>query len=83
MTSASPRRMISLDSPSAWPPVAQADTVVKFGPVIPNWMATWPAPMFGMPIGIEERADPVGAAQGVGRDAVDERPDAAEARSRG
>ena len=39
-------------SPIAWPPVAQADTVVKFGPVIPNWMAIWPAPTFGMPIGM-------------------------------
>ena len=52
MMSASPRRMISLASPSAWPPVAQADTVVKFGPVIPNWIAIWPAPMLGMPIGM-------------------------------
>ena len=52
ITSASPRRIISLASPMAWPPVAQADTVVKFGPVIPNWMAIWPAPMLGMPIGM-------------------------------
>jgi hypothetical protein len=39
MTSASPRRMVSDASPSAWPPVAQADTVAKFGPVIPKLMA--------------------------------------------
>ncbi len=44
--------MISLASPMAWPPVAQADTVVKFGPVIPNLMASWPDPMLGMPIGM-------------------------------
>ena len=43
--------MISLASPIAWPPVAQAETVVKLGPVIPNWMAIWPAPTLGMPIG--------------------------------
>src|SRR6478609_3365769 len=43
ITSASSRRMISLASPRAWPPVAHADTVVKLGPVIPNWMAIWPA----------------------------------------
>ena len=78
MTSASPRRMISLDSPRAWPPVAQADTVVKFGPVIPNWMATWPGADVRDAHRDEERADPVRAAQGVGREAVDERPDAAE-----
>ena len=29
MMSASPRLMISLDSPTAWPPVAQADTVAN------------------------------------------------------
>ena len=52
MTSASPRRMISDDSPMAWPPVAHADTVAKFGPVIPKLIATWPAPTFGMPIGM-------------------------------
>ena len=32
--------------------VAQAETVVKFGPVMPKLIATWPAPMFGMPIGM-------------------------------
>ena len=52
MMSASARRMISLDSPMAWPPVAQADTVAKFGPVIPKLIATWPAPTLGMPIGM-------------------------------
>ena len=36
----------------AWPPVAQADTVVKFGPVMPKVIATWPAPTFGIPIGM-------------------------------
>ena len=47
--SASPRRMISQASPRAWPPVAQADETEKFGPVIPNEMATWPAATLGMP----------------------------------
>ena len=71
--------MISDASPMAWPPVAQADTVAKFGPVIPKLMATWPGPDVGDAHRDEERADPVRAAQGVGRDALDERPDAAEA----
>src|SRR4029453_13242537 len=35
-----------------WPPVRQGETVVKFGPVIPKLIATWPAPTFGIPIGI-------------------------------
>ena len=51
ITSASPRRIVSEDSPIAWPPVAHADTVVKFGPVMPKLIAIWPAPVFGMPIG--------------------------------
>ena len=52
MTSASPRRMISDASPMAWPPVAQADTVAKLGPVMPKVIATCPAPVLGMPIGM-------------------------------
>ena len=35
IVSASLRRIVSHASPIAWPPVAQADTVVKFGPTIP------------------------------------------------
>ena len=31
--------------------MAHADTVVKFGPVMPKLIAIWPAPTFGMPIG--------------------------------
>ena len=50
--SASPRRIVSHASPIAWPPVAQAETVVKFGPVIPKLIAIWPAPTLGMPIGM-------------------------------
>ena len=53
MMSASPRRMVSHDSPIAWAPVAQADTVAKFGPSIPNAIATWPEPTFAMPIGMK------------------------------
>ena len=53
IVSASPRRIVSEASPIAWPPVAQADTVVKFGPVIPKLIAICPAPTFGMPIGMK------------------------------
>ena len=35
MMSASSRRMVSYASPTAWPPVAHADTVAKLGPVMP------------------------------------------------
>ena len=38
--SASPRRIVSHDSPSACPPVAQADTVAKLGPIAPQAIAT-------------------------------------------
>ena len=79
MTSASPRRMISLDSPRAWPPVAQADTVAKFGPGHPEVDGDLAGADVGDAHRDEERADPVRAAQGVGGDPVDERPDAAEA----
>ena len=44
--------MISDASPMAWPPVAHAETVAKLGPVMPKLIATWPAPTFGIPIGI-------------------------------
>ena len=53
MRSASPRRIVSQASPIAWAPVAQADTVAKFGPSMPNWMATWPEPTLAMPIGMK------------------------------
>ena len=49
--SASPRRIVSQASPRAWPPLAQADTVAKLGPMAPVAMATCPAPTFAMPIG--------------------------------
>ena len=51
--SASPRRIVSHASPRAWPPLAHADTVAKFGPIAPVAMATWPAPTFAMPIGMK------------------------------
>ena len=53
ITSASRRRIVSHASPIAWPPVAQADTTAKFGPRAPLLIAIWPAPMFGMPIGMK------------------------------
>ena len=53
MMSASSRRIVSQASPIAWAPVAQAETVAKFGPSIPNAIATWPEPTFGMPIGMK------------------------------
>ncbi len=49
ITSASSRRIVSHASPIAWPPVAHAETVAKFGPVIPKLMATCPEPTFGIP----------------------------------
>ena len=78
MTSASPRRMISHASPRAWPPVAQADTVVKFGPVIPKLIAIWPAPMFGMPIGMRNGLIRSGPRSALIEKPSIERPDAAE-----
>ena len=53
MMSASPRRIVSHASPSAWPPVAQADTVAKLGPMAPVAIATCPEPTFAMPIGMK------------------------------
>ena len=35
IVSASSLRIVSYASPIAWPPVAHAETVVKFGPTIP------------------------------------------------
>ena len=78
MTSASPRRMISDDSPMACPPVAHADTVVKFGPVIPKLMATWPAPTFGMPIGMRNGLIRSGPRSAFVENPFDQRADAAE-----
>ncbi len=51
--SASPRRIVSHASPSAWPPVAHAETVAKLGPIAPVMIAIWPAPTFAMPIGMK------------------------------
>ena len=51
--SASPRRIVSQASPSAWPPLAHADTVAKLGPMAPVAMATWPAATFAIPIGMK------------------------------
>ena len=53
ITSASPRRIVSQASPMAWPPVAQAETIAKFGPRAPVLMATCPAATLGMPIGMK------------------------------
>ena len=53
ITSASPRRMVSQASPSAWPPVAHAETVAKLGPMAPHAIAIWPAPTFAIPIGMK------------------------------
>ena len=40
---ASPRRMISNDSPTAWADAEQAVQVARFGPLAPNRIDTWPA----------------------------------------
>ena len=47
MMSASPRRMISADSPIAWPLAAQAVKELKFGPWASNRQARWLAAMCG------------------------------------
>ena len=47
MTSASPRRMISVASPTAWLLAAQAVRQLKFGPSAPNCVATYAAGMLG------------------------------------
>ncbi len=51
--SASPRRIVSHASPSAWPPVAQADTVAKLGPMAPVAIAICPAATFAIPMGMK------------------------------
>jgi hypothetical protein len=53
MTSASPRRIISVPSPIAWPEDAQALVGAKFGPSAPKVMAAWPAAMFETAIGMK------------------------------
>ena len=78
ITSASSRRIVSHASPIAWAPVAQADTVAKFGPSIPNAIATWPEPTFAMPIGMKNGLIRSGAALGHQEDVVEERRDPAE-----
>jgi hypothetical protein len=75
--SASPRRIVSHDSPSAWPPVAHADTVAKLGPSAPQAIATWPAPTFAMPIGMkngEIRSGPRSAMTSTLSNSVDTPP---------
>jgi hypothetical protein len=52
MTSASPRRMACAASPSEWVPVAQAETIPKFGPRAPYSIATRPEHMLPMSDGI-------------------------------
>ncbi len=52
MTSASPRRMAWAASPSAWVPVAQAETIPKLGPRAPYSIATSPAHMLPISDGI-------------------------------
>ena len=47
ITSASPRRMISTASPTAWLLAAQAVRQLTFGPWALNRLARWPAGMFG------------------------------------
>ncbi len=47
ITSASPRRMISVASPIAWLLAAQAVRQLAFGPWALNMPARWPAGMFG------------------------------------
>ena len=53
ITSASRRRIVSQASPIAWPPLAQAETVAKFGPSGPKAIPTWPAPTLAIPIGMK------------------------------
>ena len=43
MASASPRLMISKESPMLWLPVAQAVQAARLGPLAPKRMETWPA----------------------------------------
>ena len=63
MTSASPRRMISLASPRACPDEAQALVVEKLGPSAPKTMAATPEGMLAMAMGMKKglsRARPFG-----------------------
>ena len=51
ITSASSRRIVSNASPMAWVPVAQADEIAMFGPVIPRWIAITPDAVSGRKYG--------------------------------
>ena len=79
--SASPRRIVSQASPSAWPPVAHADTVAKLGPIAPVAMATWPGAHVRDAHRDEERRDPVGSSLAHDQDVVEQRGHAAQARA--
>ncbi len=52
ITSACPRRIVSVASPTACALDAQADTVARFGPFAPNFIAISPAAMSMIIIGI-------------------------------
>ena len=78
MTSASPRRMISDDSPSAWPPDGAGRDGREVRPGHPERDGDLARADVRDPHRDQERADAARAAQGVGGDALDERPDAAE-----
>ena len=79
ITSASPRRMISLDLADgvAAGRAGRHRREVRAGH--PELMAIWPAPMFGMPIGMRNGLIRSGPRRALVDEAVDERPDAAEA----
>src|SRR5262245_169993 len=53
ITSASPRSMRRMASPSAWLPVAQAVTTAEFGPLAPNRIEISPEAMFTISIGMK------------------------------
>ena len=75
--SASPRRIVSHASPRAWPPVAQADTVAKLGPMAPVAIAICPEPTLAMPIGMkngEIRSGPRSAITSTLSNSVDTPP---------
>ena len=62
MMSASPLRIMRMDSPRQWVPVAQAEVMQKLGPCRPYSMATWPARILVIICGIikgEKRDGPL------------------------
>ena len=78
MMSAWPRTIVSIASPMAWPPVAQALTTAMFGPRMPNSIATCPDGESGSMCGSMNGRDAPRAALEEGLVAVEQQADAAD-----